>query len=981
MKKKCAGILFAFLLSFGASADVHALGSNLTWKTIKHYDGRTTMTGAPTYITFNPDYRTKDGKQSPQYRFYGGDKKFWEDFHWNEFHWYTIVPPQNPTADQQNMKKMLENNQDELGCNGRYLVSSSDCNLKKGRQDPRTRVYMGDNSGTTLITVGPYKGKHYEWRYLGYTPDGEPADNPFFPDDYALTDTKWYTRKWVNFEQIASMGYMEKTDYDYRALSKRIQWIKEKLLPVNPGLINPKKSLEENAEYYARVFSFRSDPDISTGIVTGWHNTNGRLRYVSFAMKKPIKPNLRLVEYDIYLKTDVDGDGDQDLKLIATAKRDPNDDDDIEETKKVLYNKVSRGQTYVFVAKVKNMKTGANRDTTYRPITLDHMYAFDEDALQFNDYSVVFESAQGAKPTTPKTVIKYGETVEFRWEYTVPYVPQKKILMGASIPIGFFEKGDNIYRGDDKSEFLFDVEQEDIGLVNRIELVDVATGDVADTVIPNHTYTLRYYVKKYKGNMPVGDAKRPDKNPFASIDATVSDQVTTEKGYRDQRATQTLKKAGDMVRIDIPNAVTPKGPCVFTRAVLNAKHRANGQSTDYSNDGPIEKRFCAEINISVKDFQVKPQGIRLPYNQSSSREDLSFSFTVTNYNQEGQAKDIPFVIYKEGSVLYRGSVLVPPNKPTTYHVAVSNVPLSVGDEVFQVEVNYPNPTRKWVEYLRDGSNPYKDNVAQNAITVQKNEKPYAECKLNHTRNTWRTTYSLYEWNGTRVYYWVPGWWEYDSKGRKVKWHSGYWDSYCRLNWTKSWTETRSHYEEYRVEHIYFKSKLTEDTAGGWVDVLQGGVAKVKAGYGFEMKIVVKYETTTRRLAPSPWTNDCSGLSVSPGWSEAQAPRVVTLTMPYVDKSGEPVHYNLTPTSVSGSWDDQTITYELPLRKTFNGESARTIYVNDRAKDGVYMMQLDTMPFYGTYDKPPVNKQMCERIMIPLRIVGAYTDDLKTHITQ
>ncbi|MED0658240.1 hypothetical protein P4S75_13155 [Anoxybacillus ayderensis] len=162
-------LAFFYLFSFSLSFDVvYAIGED--WKeekTIYHYDGRTSNTGAPTYITFSSQYRTKEGKQSPQYAFYGGNKKFWEDFHWNEFHWYTIVPPKNPTADQQNMKNMLENNQKELGCGGNYLVSSSDCNLKKGRQDPRTRQWMGNNSGTTLITVGPYKGKYYEWRYLG----------------------------------------------------------------------------------------------------------------------------------------------------------------------------------------------------------------------------------------------------------------------------------------------------------------------------------------------------------------------------------------------------------------------------------------------------------------------------------------------------------------------------------------------------------------------------------------------------------------------------------------------------------------------------------------------------------------------------------------------------------------------------------------------------------------------------------------------
>ncbi len=837
-----ASFLF-FSFYFSNYDDSFASGFRENEKTIYHYDGRSDATDAPVYITFNPAYRTKDGKQSPQYRFYGGNKKFWEEFHWNEFHWYSIVPRKNPKADDMNMKNMLENNQTELGCDGNYLVSSSDCNLKKGRQDPRTRQFMGNNSGTTLITVGPHKGKYYEWRYLGYTPDGEPVDNPFFPDDYTVRNTRWYERNWQTLDQVS--GYIERTQYDFN-VERKIKWIKEKLLPANPELIHPRRTLQQNAEFYAKVFSVRSNPDISTGIVTGWHKRpDGSLRYVSFVMKKPVKPNLRLVEFNVYLKKDTNGDGVDDLTLIAWSKRNPNNDNDIKETRKMLYGKVSRGQTYVFTAKVKNMKTGANRNTKHQPITLDHMYAFDEQALKFNEYSVVYEGADGARPTSPKSVINYGETVEFKWEYTVPLHVQRKFLVAADIPIGFFEKGDNIFRGDDKTEFIFNVEQEDIGLVNRVELIDMVTRQVTTDVVPGRTYTLRYFVKKFKGNVPVGNPNNPSRNPFASIDVLVSDLVSTERGLADQRATRTLRRSGDVVAIEVPNAITARGPCIFTRFVLNEKHRRNGQSTDFSNDGPIERRICSDINISVKNLLVKPQTVKLPYGTNSSRESLSFSFDVTNYNKEGQTKDIPFVIYKQGTVLHRGTVVVPANKTITHSVHVSNVPLSVGNETFYVEVNYPNPTRRWVEYLSSGADPYADNIAKNGILVERNETPVAECRLTHTRNDWTTRYYLYEWNGTREYYWVPGWWEYDDKGNKIRWHDGYWSSYCKTNWTRSWTEDVSHYETYRVKHIWFKSKVTKDEGQEWVDVLNGGIAKVRAGYGFELKIVVEYVTTTR----------------------------------------------------------------------------------------------------------------------------------------
>lgn len=57
-------LAFFYLFSFSLSFDVvYAIGED--WKeekTIYHYDGRTSNTGAPTYITFSSQYRTKEGK-------------------------------------------------------------------------------------------------------------------------------------------------------------------------------------------------------------------------------------------------------------------------------------------------------------------------------------------------------------------------------------------------------------------------------------------------------------------------------------------------------------------------------------------------------------------------------------------------------------------------------------------------------------------------------------------------------------------------------------------------------------------------------------------------------------------------------------------------------------------------------------------------------------------------------------------------------
>lgn len=949
-------------------------GSTQEPKTIYHWDGRTPGKGSPTYITFNPKYRNSKGQPSPQYKAYGANTRFWEEFYRNEFHWYSIVPRKNPTAEQMNMQRMLENRQTKLGKNGAYLVNPSySLNLKKGRVDPYTRKYMGDETGTTLITTGPYKGHHYEWRYLGYTMDGEPVNNPYFPDDY--TEKKdWSTIQWLTLEEAEKKGLIESTVYDDN-FSQKKKWIKEKLLSVHPELKRKGYSLDKSADYLARVFSIRSNPDTSTGIVTGWFVKNGRIRYATFTMQKPLKPNLRLISYKIYEKKD-----DGSLKLIAEVTRDANNNDNIDTVVKRYKKEVTKGKTYVFEATVKNMKQKgmSSYNTKYKPITLDHMYAFDENAFEFNSYDETYEGGSGAKPTQKVSSIPYGGTVTFKWEYKIPTSAQKYVLMGAVIPYGFFQAGDNIFTGDDKSEVLFEVEKEDIAIVSKIELVD-RNGNVVNEVVPNWTYSLRYYVTKPLGSSIVGDPKNPDNNPFASIDVKVSDLATVQHNYVDQRAKVSLKPKGT-VMIEVPNAITPKTSCIYTEAVINQKHRLNGQSSDYTNDGPVKKKFCSDINISVKDFEIKPQSVKIPYGDPNPRENLTLTFTVTNYNKEGQTKSIPIALYYASNPepIQVKEESIPPNQPTTITWHLTNVPVYEGDMKFTIEVNPALPTRKWLEFLSDGTDPYKDNKATNAIRVERNQQPVAFCKVVHTENTWTTTYRIYDWRGHRETQWVSGWWHYID-GKPDHYHEGYWESYCVTDSAWSSTQTVHHYERYRITKVLFRSKLTEDTQGGWVNILnQPG--KVKAGYGFEMKVIAQYETNTYTDSPKPWSSDCSGRSVTPGWSYVDPADQITVTMPFTDKSGQPMKYNLKATT-SGPWYDEVQTYEMPLHNAFNMQQTRKIFVNETAKDGDYQVRIDTLPFYGTYDKPATSKLLCDRVYVTIRIVGSNKDDLKTHITQ
>ena len=310
------------------------------------------------------------------------------------------------------------------------------------------------------------------------------------------------------------------------------------------------------------------------------------------------------------------------------------------------------------------------------------------------------------------------------------------------------------------------------------------------------------------------------------------------------------------------------------------------------------------------------------------------------------------------------------------NVTLSNVPLSAGTHNFSVEVN-PSP-RKWLESVQGVSNPYADNVANNAIQVY-SPPPTVKCNVENTKNTWKTTYSIYEWWGYEDSYWVNGYWNYNSKGQKTTWTPGYRHYYCVTTKTKSSSETINHYEEYKITNVFFKSKLTTDNNGGWIDIKGGAEGKVKAGYGFEIKVVAKY-TTNINEAPKPWSSGCSGKWVSPITGTVKATEQITLTMPYKDLYGKEVKYTLNATK-TGAWYDETQTYQMPVRDAFGLKQTREIFVNENAEDGKYKIKIETDGnFQGSYDKPYL-KALCDIEEVNITIVGSNKDDLKTHITQ
>lgn len=957
-------------------------------------------TEPPTYITFK-----NQSKQKEWYDRYGITQA-WEQYHMNRFLWYSIT--EDTPAEQRNnnidYSLMYENNIERSNLDYAHLVKRQKGlwqNLKWGSSDPDkgpfVSNYNGDGSGTTKITnttrLSEYFGKNLEWRYLGYSGDmGIAVESPYFPADYPSDDWDPKDKEWWNYPWLDIDGHPKKTEAgaydvvltpdstdDEKAIfEQKVQWIIKFLFPNNPEMRRPNMDLWSDAADWAKKLSLQGgSPEFSSTVFVGWH---GAGYYSTLVTLPPPRNNLRVIEYKVTNKATGEVIG------LQTANAD--DNSDISKKWEINNQEVSAGDTLVITAKVKNMDqrpTFEGRATRYTPIRMMQMAAFDEDSLILGKWSTPV--TEDVIPSTQISKIEVGQTVTFdktkddstaktmQWEFKVPSTVKEQFVLGAEVSPGFKVYNDNIYTGDDDGRLRFKIKQEDIGLVcSSIELVN-QMGQVTEDVVPGMSYDVRVKVKKTQGSKVVGDLN-DYYNPYAAVSASFDDGASVYVDHEKASATESLTKEGQTTVITIKNAITPVVPTINAKINIhwfNASPDFGNQSFDRTNDS-CAKVWKSKNNLSVSNFKILPTSAIGP--SSTINENLDFSFTVTNTNPENQTKNVKIEIRdRNGNVILSKYENIPANEPYPISWSKDNVPLSASANgtanPFVVEVN--PPPREIIESSPDMPNPYVDNIANNSVMAYSTNTNAKPCLTVNTKNTWTETHYMHERHG-----YEERWWHNTEDG-------GHWHSYCVTTSDRSWSETHSYYEEYKITNVMFRSKLTKDTLGGdgWVDILANpSAAKVKAGYGFEIYYIVKYDTNYYRNSPKGWTSGlCSYLNVNREYTaRTTAPTTLYVKMPFTDNYGNNVTYTLSPTSQTGSWDSLVQRFEMPLHNAFNLENTRSVLVNESASDGTYNIIINTYPyFYGSPYKPSQSTYLCDSKQIPIYVIGANSDDIKSHV--
>lgn len=951
-------------------------------------DAGNTIQLGDTQIKFKDSY---DNSRGYNYNGY----IFTKDYHQGQYGIYSPIKAGDAIPHISIRRYLKENTQIRLGRGGEHLVGDTwwsrqsghpDYNLKKGSSEPGKYgpgAYNGDNTGTfEMFHWKPlYPIKRYEYRYIGYTKDGVVVDNPYFPAD-VTSGTSPELKHWKTFEQINPSyrhGGTSYNDKDDKAKRTFEQWFSSTVIGEKfklKAIQNGAKAGEEWS-YWNKRMAILTDIDDGAGLLKGWHSVGGHMYYQTFAIPKPPENNITILKLEL-----IDPDTDE---VINAHIREVDENDIFNvDNMNVYYTNhratIEKGKKYKVRAEYiyNSKKEDANalpRATNTGSIELDRYYTYDENIEKYNvfDATYLMKDGKGLVSNNKLTQLKPGEKAYFEWEYQVPDSVNSNVVMYIKVPDVYTQNSDDLLREDNWLNVSFTVAKNDIGFIEPVELYNSANRKV-DFIYPNEAHTVKFNLKHFLGSKAVG--LDPNTNPKATIDVEIKDGNNNIIRKATLRADEVLNPNGQ-IAIDVKNIATPTTK-LKACATINSIHKEKGFNSNPSND-TICEIFAQTKNYAIKDLKVSPHFINVPNGVSSTNQMLNFRFVVAHEGQDGYGSNPTVVIRQGGRELTRASVSVPAGSEIT-EVWALPVNLRFGKNDFEVEVN---PAPRTVEEFRStGLNPYEDNKKTDSVVVRRNPE-CIDCEGVRTRNTWSEIFDMHEHLAHREYY-TCCYTRTDSEGNKTVYCRTC--SRCVTDSDRYWTETNNFYEEYKIENVFFRSKWSKDTRGGdgWVDLLTSE-GKIKSGYGFELKIVTKYETNrgSRPPVPNTWRRDCSYLSRYPGIGYVSNPNIVSLKIPYKDSFGNNVCYILNAENSRGSWTNNRKDYQLPWRDSFNIKNERKIYINEKAKPGIQQLQIVTQRFDGYDPDAPVNTsnkrtlQDCKTVEFEILA----NDDLKSHIVQ
>ena len=836
--------------------------------------------------------------------------------------------------------------------------------------------------------------KNGQWRFIGYNMAGNVIENPFFPPD-TYTNSHKSEQNFI-YLGIHSNGngigpdlptspydneayYSDKIKAIERLQKKDAKFKSGKALKVtNSNKLDKWKIGTFNAENWAECLSLLTHPTLETPQFNGFRirqelgeNFDNDFKTYSSIVAPATELEAELNLTKMIVK-DSKGNivGRFNRNNTATAGGNYNN-----------YNHaIIPGNTYTVEYEVYNNSTkavskvpagldvGASKNK-YALVNGDEEKRFDQNYKHHNKTLNSIESNIPAKGTaTFKHKIKVDEDAKSGFRVT-GFISEKHYGI------------DNLNTKNDWGKVVFNKVAFGDFAVNDIYLED-ANGKKVENMIPGKDYKVVY---DFKYNGPDKESKY-DLAFTGNVKRYLPDNTTEVKQYNFNINNAVLTNGKSFkFKSDLITFEVPKFDAMAQVKIENETINANKE-----ND-KAEKKYEDLYDLSVHNVRVIPKDerpvkdgfitigikydvhLKTPEHIPYFETDVNNKVTVTKQN--GEKIDLSFTdhINKGWTKDIVHELKIPVNK------------ISSGSEKLPIEVMINYDKKKWEEDITSQSN----NKGNTNMTIL---PPYNPNNIgtpeqlngcptdNKPSNKWNITQKESKYNGVNKTY-------QNFAGNK---NFNFYD----YNTQQTQKDIEGYYNEsLNIDYVNFKSKYTTEKnygKNGWVDlVTQSELARVKAGYGYQLEMQVTYKTDVFDKQAKPFVNKNSGSISGTSLSNYQTPANIHNDIYVATKDGKILSATgmygtiqaFDSTVISHTDSKTVIKYTMKNRKNGSVNEPMKIYIGEDVKDGLQPLTIFTPSLKGVGTTATKENDICSSLTSKFQVKGSMYDDYNDHIVQ
>lgn len=803
-----------------------------------------------------------------------------------------------------------------------------------------------------------YSGVKGEWRILGYNSEGDSSvDNPAFPSD-------WPTWSYPNeYAWISNNG--NKTTYDKEA------WAPQKSRAVQ-GAMNL-YGLTGSVSSWVDKLSLQSDPINDTPVFRG-NNPDGYYRTVHSPTNPSLVRDLSLTKFEVLY-------GDE---VIGIFTRDSSG--------KVAYDvkkNLASENKYKYRVTVKN-SNDADMDSSQLKTQIGYAIGGTNYLSNLGDAGNWFSSDISKFELIGKKLKKNEEITLTSGEKKISnLVSATGYRATAVIDKNHFTRKnpDSTVKTNDWGQLIFNIDNGNNKAVST-QLIDTNGNVVTHAPIPGQTYKVRYNYK-YEGL---------DRNSDFEVEFTNTIVRTLNNGSTDTFKQKLTKKMSTLVSKKTNGNVVKDGDTFYVETPYMLFETPNAQATSTitqnplidsnANDNSTSKSFTDTYDIKVQNVRIVPK-TEMPTSFPAKLKVGIMYDVVVNVPSYLSSYETDIITQINPNTSFVDHVKAGVNKDITREITVTVD--GTGSLPANVHVNKPASTtqRVWESNYNNNKASTTDNVKSDGtngnLVVKNPENPKnGGCTLSGVNNNvnFQKTHSSLSYSGK--YLNTPLYKEKNSVqnyGGFYKYNDSKDDSYA----------TRDYNESYKIEEIQFKSKLTTDLKlgnDGWVN-LKTSAGAIKAGYGYDLKIVVNYKTNAIANQPSivqtpanPLLNQGKNLNGSTYTSSGTFVRNRNV-MANVPKDVYVRTQDGMVLSASGIYGTTKAFNAREISNNINGTKVEytlinggKIYVDEATKDGKVDLYVYTPNVSGIS-----GKNLCDKNNVKFEVKGSMLDDNNDHIVQ